>query len=289
MELEFTTLLAACAGGLFAAAIGTLPAFIFTGLLVLAGTAVAAAGGGNQILDSIAFGPVFGPHISFAGGAAATAYAFRIGLIGSGREITLPLMGLGRPDVLLVGGCFGALGYVLNAVWTAAGLGPKTDTIAMTVVVSAMVARVAFGRTPLASKKFAPGAASHWVRHQERPAQCATIGLGVGLLSAFAALALGDEGGGAVLGFGISASTLIFAQFGLKVPVTHHMALPAAAAALASGDLLIGALFGVVGAFAGEGFSRVFHQHGDTHVDPPAAGIAITVAIVRMIWPVAGP
>lgn len=284
-----TTLLAAFGGGLFAAAIGTLPAFIFTGLLVLAGTAVAASGGGAEVLAHIAFGPVFGPHISFAGGAAATAYAYRRGLIGSGREITLPLMGLQRPDVLLVGGCFGALGYILNAAWAAAGLGPRTDTIAMTVVVSAMIARIAFGRTPLASKKFSPDSDAHWVRHQERPGQCATIGLGAGLLSAFAALALGEEGGGAVLGFGIAASTLVFSQFELKVPVTHHMALPAAAAALASGDLLTGAAFGVVGAFIGEGFSRIFHQHGDTHVDPPAAGIAVTVAIIRMIWPVAGP
>ena len=88
-----------------------------------------------------------------------------------------------------------------------------------------------------------------------------------------------------MLGFGIAASTLLFSQFGLKTPVTHHMALPAAAAALASGDFLTGAAFGVVGGLAGEGFSRVFHQHGDTHVDPPAAGIAITIALIRALWP----
>ena len=66
------------------------------------------------------------------------------------------------------------------------------------------------------------------------------------------------------------------------------MALPAAAAALASGNLFVGAAFGMVGAFAGEGFSRIFHQHGDTHVDPPAAGIAIAVALIRLLWPLPG-
>ena len=91
-----------------------------------------------------------------------------------------------------------------------------------------------------------------------------------------------------MLGFGIAAASLLFAQFGLKVPVTHHMALPAAAAAIASGNIVIGSVFGIAGAFAGEGFSRVFHQHGDTHVDPPAAGIAITIAVIRLIWPVPG-
>ena len=287
MLFDWTTLFAAFGGGLFAAAIGTLPSFVFTGLLVLAGAAVAASGGGTDMLTHVAFGPVFGPHIAFGGGVAATAYACRRGLIPSGREITRPLMGLDRPDVLIVGGCFGAVGYVLNAGWQLAGLGPRTDTIAMTVVISAMIARVAFGRSGLASKQFNPDDKSNWVRHQERPAQFITIGLGVGLLSAFLALSFGADRGGDVLGFGIAASTLVFSQFGLKTPVTHHMALPAAAGALASGDLLVGTAFGIVGAFAGEGFSRVFHQHGDTHVDPPAAGIAITIVLVRLIWPVA--
>ena len=288
MDLEWSYLAAAFGGGIFAAAIGTLPSFVFTGLLVLVGCAVAAAGGGSGMLADVAFGPVFGPHIAFAGGAAATAYAYRRGLVPDGRDITVPLMGLGRPDVLLVGGALGALGYALEALWRFGGLGPRTDTIALTVVVSAMVARLAFGRSGLASARFRPSAEGCWVRHQERPAQFVTIGLGVGVLAGFAALTFGPSHGGTVLGFGIAASSLGFAQFGLKVPVTHHMALPAAAAAVASGDLLVGTAFGVVGAAAGEGFSRVFHQHGDTHVDPPAAGIAIAVAIVRVLWPTSG-
>ncbi len=285
MTLEWIHLLAAFGGGLFGAAIGTLPSFVFTGLLVIAGAAVAAAGGGTDVLAHIAFGPVFGPHIAFGGGAAATAYAYRRGLIESGRDISLPLMGLGRVDVLLVGGAFGSAGYLLEFLWRLAGLGPRTDTIAMTVVISAMIARLLFGRSGLASRQFRPDERRNWVRHQERPAQCAVIGLGVGLLSAFIAVTFGPERGGDVLGFGIAAASLLFAQFGLKVPVTHHMALPAAAATLASGSFLAGPAFGIVGAFAGEGFSRVFHQHGDTHVDPPAAGIAITIVLVRLLWP----
>ena len=285
MALEWTHLLAAFGGGLCGAAIGTLPSFVFTGLLVLAGSAVAAAGGGTDILAHVAFGPAFGPHVAFGGGAAATAYAYRRGLVESGRDITLPLMGLGRADVLLVGGAFGAAGYLLELLWRLAGLGPRTDTIALTVVISAMVARLLFGRSGLASRPLRPDERWHWVRHQERPAQCAVIGLGAGLVSAFIAVSLGPERGGDVLGFGIAAASLVFAQFGLKVPVTHHMALPAAAAALACGDFLMGPVFGIIGAFAGEGFSRLFHQRGDTHIDPPAAGIALTIALVRLLWP----
>lgn len=283
MLLDWTGLLAAFGGGLFGAAIGTLPSFVFTGLLVLVGVAVAAAGGGTDVLGHVAFGSVFGPHIAFGGGAAATAYAYRRGMLATGRAITTPLMGLDRPDVLAVGGCFGVLGYLLNATWHLLGIAPWTDSIALSVVVSAMIARLGFGRSGLASKRFTPDDRSNWVRHQERAPQCATIGLGVGLVSAFLALTFGPDRGGDVFGFGITASSLVFVQLGMKAPVTHHMALPAAVAALATGNVFAGMAFGMIGAFAGEGFSRVFHQHGDTHIDPPAAGIAITVALVRLL------
>ncbi|MCY4186901.1 MAG: hypothetical protein OXD30_00270, partial [Bryobacterales bacterium] len=85
MALEWTHLLAAFGGGLCGAAIGTLPSFVFTGLLVLAGSAVAAAGGGTDILAHVAFGLAFGPLVAFGGGAAATAYAYCRGLVVSVR------------------------------------------------------------------------------------------------------------------------------------------------------------------------------------------------------------
>ena len=147
IDLSWAALLAAFGGGAFAAAIGTLPAFILTGFAVLAGVAAALGGGGTAILDHIAFGPFLGPHISFAGGVAAVAYAHRKGLVPSARDITPPLMGLGRPDVLAVGGLFGAIGYLLERVFQAIGLGPWTDAIALTVVVSAILVRIAFGST----------------------------------------------------------------------------------------------------------------------------------------------
>ena len=77
-------LLAALAGGAFGAALGALPAFIFTGFLVIAGQTAqfvtntlseSAIGdaviGSGAITGMIAFGPIFSPAISFAGGASA--------------------------------------------------------------------------------------------------------------------------------------------------------------------------------------------------------------------------
>jgi hypothetical protein len=288
MDVTTVALLASFGGGIFAAAIGTLPAFIFTGFMVIAGVAAAAAGGGDVIISQVAFGPFFSPHISFAGGAAATAYAARRGLLPSGRDIGIALMGLNRPDVLLVGGLFGALGYLGERGLAALGWVPWTDTIGVTVVLSAIVARLAFGRTGLFGQVAAGGSQfktsddARWLAWQESPAQIAVIGVGVGLSSAYAAMALGADGGGAVLGFGIAAAALVFLQFGGKVPVTHHIALPAALAALASGSIVVGAAFGIIGALLGEFFSRLFLIHGDTHIDPPAAAIGATVLVLRI-------
>ena len=288
MEITTIALLASFGGGVFAAAIGTLQAFVFTGFAVIAGVAMAGAGGGDAMLTQVAFGPFLAPHISFAGGAAATAYAARRGLMPNGRDIGAALMGLNRPDVLLVGGLFGVLGYLCERGMAGLGWVPWTDTIAVTVVASAIAARLVFGRTGLFGR-VAPGGGQFrtseqatWLAWQESPGQIATIGVGAGLASAYAAMMLGADGGGAVLGFGIAAASLIFLHAGGSLPVTHHIALPAAVAALASGSIVIGAVFGVIGALAGEFYSRLFLIHGDTHIDPPAAAIGTTVLLVRI-------
>ena len=290
MEIDVVLLLAAFGGGVLGAAVGALPAFVFTGFAVLAGVA-AAAEGRTEILSDIAFGPVLGPHTSFGGGVGAAAYAARKGLIDNGRDIGLSLMGLHRPDVLAVGGAFGIVGALLNVAWIGMGLGAWTDTIALTVVVSAIIARLLFGATGVFGKvadggvQFQPTDEANWVRWQESWGQIAMIGLGVGLASAWGAISLGGGTGGDVVGFGLAAALLIFAVIGGKMPVIHHVALPAAAATLVSGSLIVGAAFGVIGGFAGELFARLFLIHGDTHIDPPAAAIAAAICLLRLTEP----
>jgi hypothetical protein len=157
--LDPALLLAAFAGGLFGAAIGGLPAFIFTGFAVLLGVAAGLGGSKFNMLaapdepQGIAFGVVFGLHISLAGGAAAAAFAARRGDIEDGKDIATPLAGLGTPWPLLVGGLFGVGGLVVQQLLVGL-LGTvtavtATDTIAVTVVISAIVARLTFGKTGL--------------------------------------------------------------------------------------------------------------------------------------------
>ncbi|CAN5352659.1 hypothetical protein BH20ACT9_BH20ACT9_18470 [soil metagenome] len=293
MAFQWPMFVAAFGGGLFGAAIGGLPAFILTGVVALIGIAIVVAGGSFDFLGLVALGPIFGPHISFAGGAAAAAYAARRGELDDGKDIITPLAGLATPDVLLVGGLFGAGGYALQVPLTNLLLG-YTDVIALIVVLSDVLARLLFGRTGLFGTvtddsheggRFTPGGGQVWIAYQQDWLQSAVLGLGSGLFSAWIALRLveanpGFETAAFLVGWAISAASLAFLAFGLSCPVTHHMTIVAAYAAVVTGSVLVGAVFGVVAALLGEASSRLFLIHGDSHIDPPANAIWIGATIV---------
>ncbi len=163
MELEaFAVLLiAALAGGAFGAALGALPSFVFTGFVVFLGEGLAVLEGefdavdavtagdiATGITDTIGFGAVTGPHIAFAGGVAATAYAGRKYPemeptdwdYHFGKDI---LYAFGtKPDILAVGAIFGAVGMLVTRVMDGAGV--PTDNIALSVVATAFLARIVF-------------------------------------------------------------------------------------------------------------------------------------------------
>jgi hypothetical protein len=285
MEFSFVNLLIAMAAGIFGVAIGGLASFIFVGFLVFIGAGVLAAGGPATFLGSVAFG-AFGPHVGgWACGVAAAAYAGSRGKLATGRDVATAGMGMNDPMVLVIGVVFGAIGYVLNWLFNLVGFA-WTDTVALTVVVSAIIARLAFGKCgvfgplPAGQSRFArPRSGTEWLPYQCDLPQLILIGLGAGLLSAYIAKVIGPENGGNVIGFGISAASLIFLQVGFKIPVTHHITLCAAVATVASGSLIWGAAFGLLAAFVGEFFSRLFLIYGDTHIDPPACTICTLTSL----------
>lgn len=308
MEFSLLFLLGAFGGGLFGTAIGGQPAFIFTGFMVFIGTATSLSGSDYDFTTNVAFGPVFGPHVAFAGGAAAAAYLGRRGEIDSGRDIAASLPQF--PMALLIGGLFGAGGYVVERALAAVLVAPGesglalTDTVALTVGISAIVARLMFGRTGLFGSmteeanergRFFPGGQQVWVIHQQGFAQSTMLGLGAGFLCGFLVVSFAQinpeyAAFAPFLGFGISAASLIMLQFGFDGPVTHHMTLPGglAAAAVVAGlgveagvlALVAGAIAGIGGALFGELYSRLFLIHGDTHVDPPALAIFTMTTVV---------
>lgn len=219
---ELISLCIAFAGGIFGASLGAQPAFIFVGVLVLAGAVIQALGGDINMLGSVAFG-AFGPHVGgFAAGVAA-AYAAKKGKLTTGRDVGTSLMGLNSPETLLVGGIFGLVGFGLNWVFSLIKA-PWTDTVALSVVVSAIIARLLFGKTGVFGKvtgaqtRYAPNEATQWLPWMSRPLQLLAIGIGAGLFSAYVALFLGAERGGGVFCFGFSAFSLICCSLAIKSP-----------------------------------------------------------------------
>lgn len=328
-------ILAAFAGGAFGSSIGALPAFVFTGFLVMAGETASILSGdilqvlamdaelanANSITGSLGFGPVFGPHISFAAGAAASAFAAKKGYMDTGfpyHEAKNIAYALGpKPDVMFVGGLFGILGYWFTTLSSALAL--PWDPIAMGVVLSAFVHRLVFGYPIIGDRKegllnMKPFEANDrrvigeaaaegneqkkgrftvepWLAHQYKWSHVSMLGVVVGILAAF----ITYKTGSVFLPFGISAATLLFLNCGVaNIPVTHHISIVASTAIVAATGgslpessmalmLLLGGLFGIIAALFGELIQRIYYAHSDTHLDPPAAAIVMGTFLIALL------
>ncbi len=289
MAIDIQYLAAAFGGGVLGACLGGLPAFIMTGFVLMVGIAAGFFGSPEaaNVIAGVGFGPVLAPWVAFAGGVAACTYASSRGLEVAGKDIGSPLAQLNNPGVLLVGGVFGVIGWLLFSLWNALGL--MTDTGGLTVALSAIIARAAFYQegpfgtlTEEARSKgglFAVTEGHCWLPWQSDWAQVAMIGVGFGLTGGLVGIVTGQP----VLAFAISAASLVFLRFAPGFPVTHHITLPAASAALATGSIWMGALFGLLGAIFGEVAARTFYNYGKNHIDPPAVSLVITNTIIQLL------
>lgn len=322
--MEFLFMLTVAAGGGFiGAAIGANFAFAMVGFSLLAAIGAGAAGSteiSSMLFDYVSFGPFLGPHIAFAGGVAASAYAASRGYSENGKDVVQPLAQFGKPDVLVVGAGFGVLGYLVQqGITLIPWFGSHTDSVALTVVISAFIARFAFGDRSLLNpekyntvgSKISPHEGAAWVRYQERIGQLIPLGLFAGIFAAGVSVVLGANfpalavlGNPFTLPFAISAICIMLLNMGYQVPVTHHITISAGLGAFtfypilagtasvaetgwdpgaAFGAVLIGACFGVVAAFLGELFARLFQSRGNTHIDPPAFAIWPSNTLVALV------
>ncbi|WP_436910721.1 hypothetical protein [Halosimplex marinum] len=326
--LALDVLLVAFAGGAVGAAVGGYAAYGLAGLVVTVGEiarVTTGAGGSSLVADSpdlatagvaglVGYGPVLGPHVAFAGGAAAAAYAGRKGHLDTdfpyheAKHLAAPLGP--RPGALLIGGVFGVLGYWLAQLSLRLGL--PWDPVAASVVVSALLHRAVFGYPLLGrldtdlldmspyedgDRRMAAdgdGARSlagryvvePWLPYQSEWLSVTLLGLLVGIFAGFLAVATGSY----FLAFGIAAAGLLFLTAGVeRFPVTHHMALPAGIAALAlpaagpTVAVLAGGAFGALAGLVGELAQRVLYAHADTHLDPPSVAIVVTTLLVAVL------
>jgi hypothetical protein len=288
--LDLEMLLLSFAGGMFGAAVGGLPSFVLCGICAVVGLGIYWATGLDTFLNITAWGPLFGPHIAFAGGVAAAAYAAKKGKLESGgKDIVSSLMGLNSPDVLLVGGVFGSLGYAVS--WAAGLLGniggfPWTNLPSFSIIVTAIIARLIFGTKGVFGKvregdnRWLPSDVAGWLPWQSKPAQILLISIAWGLPIAYFIRLMPEL---FTFGFGIAAVALIFLGTGSKFPVFHHIGISAGMATIATGgNIWWGLTFGIIAGFMGEFLAVTFLYHGDTHIDPPAAAVVVTWTLVAL-------
>lgn len=298
--MDILALIAAFGGGILGAYLGALPAFIMTGVFALVGSLITAAGvSGDIAVGILAFGSFVGPHIAFAGGVAAAGYAGKKGKLSSGTDILSSLNGLGEPDVILVGGIFGVLGYLIaygiGQLPVIGSAGPATtDLPGITVFILAIVTRLAFGKTGITGKYTGSGK-REYIATGKGMVYNVVLGGGIGVVvSCLAAFLYNSKMTAAfsifpIVCFGFAAITLIFTQTGFATPATHHIFLPAALAANIGvqvwGDagVVLGIVFGILGCVLGDVAGRVFNSHCDTHIDPPATTIFILTIIINAI------
>lgn len=304
--MDILALVAAFGGGAFGALIGALPAFILTGVVAVAGAAVALAGGPDLLIGNVAFGSYLGPHIAFAGGVAAAAFAANMRtakkIATTGDEIEYLSEGLQGADitkslnltedfkVIAIGGIFGILGFLINYLY-AGVLGFQTDTVAMTVATSGIIARLLLGKTGLTGKYTGNGKRQYFSTGKALTHNIVlslSLGLGVSYIAASLTQTVGVPQELVTffptLCFGISAVSLVFAQTGSATPATHHITLIGALAAVSSGNPLVGVLFAVISCLLGDFVLHTFNSHCDSHIDPPACAIFVCTFIIMALF-----
>lgn len=273
--LDIGLILSSFAGGVIAAAIGALPAFILSGVFMLIGSAITLGGGPPDALNFLGIGPFWGPHIAWASAVAATAYAGKKELLPTGLDIKEPLVKLGSYAVLLVGGIFGVIAFLISTFL--ANINFPANPIATAVFVNLAAARLMFGKTGLFGNP--EGKKQIWPSAAKLPVNL-LLGLSVGMATAYVTKLTGNV----LIGFGISAVILYYLQMGFEVPVTHHVSFTAALATLATENIYLGALAGAITIVIGEIITNLFLNDGDTLIDPWAGTIVVT-SFLLYFWP----
>ena len=287
--MDILTILAGFTGGIFGTAFGSIPAFILTGVFALIGAILTLSGVTDFVVGTVAFGPFFGPHVSFAAGAAAAAYAAnKAKKLDSAQNVLAALFGINDIKTLLVGGLYGILGIVTFTLITKQSVF-VTDYPAFCVCVVLFLNRIIMGKTSII------GTLKEGEKRDIFPKDEILLNSVNGLLFALGVAVIGQkliEAGVSqdamaiypVFVFGISALSLIFLQMGFAIPITHHITYPAATVFIMTQNIYLAAITGFINAILWVIAGKVFNSNCDTYIDPPAIVIVISMFVINLIF-----
>ena len=282
-------ILAAFGAGALAASIGAVNAFIMTGILAIVAGVGTCLGVDTGFTAAIAFGTVLGPHMSFAAGAAATAYAKKKGYIDNGCALAQGLAFLNKADVLVVGGVFGIIAYLIADFVVAkifGGLIPfGTDNPGMTVVISGIIARLCFTDNGIKSKNptlLAKGEALTALLVRATALSLMAGGTGVALDAAGYSL-----GGYNLIVFGLAAVSLLFPGMGSW----HHIGIISAYATMIGvgaglagfGVVILAVVAGVAAALLCNMENCLINTEVDSHIDGEGFSICLMTIVLNVV------
>ena len=282
-------ILAAFGAGALAASIGAVNAFIMTGILAIVAGVGTCLGVDTGFTAAVAFGTVLGPHMSFAAGAAATAYAKKKGYIDNGCALGQGLAFLNKADVLVIGGVFGIIAYLVADFVVAkifGGLIPfGTDNPGMTVVISGIIARLAFTDNGIKSKNptvLAKGEALTALLVRATALSLMAGGTGVALNAAGYSL-----GGYNLILFGLAAVSLIFPGMGSW----HHIGIISAYATMIGvgaglagfGVVILAVVAGVAAALLCNMENCLINTEVDSHIDGEGFSICLMTIVLNVV------
>lgn len=308
-----TYLLLAFFGGIFATCLGALGSVIICAFVVLAGVCAVMAGCDFNIVTTFAFGFGLSPHLGLGPAACALTYAWKKGLVEDGKGIAMPLMLLGKPSVLIVGGIFAALSYCIN-IGLGAVLPGKIDSISASIVIIGIISKLIwgdegiFGKVPNDDKRFGVFSKNNWMPHMPfgNGVYYWLFAGSVGFLSSWIyweiseyAKAQGSDLIASVAMFPMFAFAVIFLILlccGLPCPIFHHVGLSScygAMMAYAAGQseitvLLWGMAAGIISHFVADILADVFLVYGGGYVDPPSLSMTICSLVYWIVFPVLG-
>lgn len=310
------TVVVAFASGVLGSSLGAVGAVIMTAVAALAGIVGNISGADVNLVNEIAFGMFLGPQVSFGPACCAAAYAKKRGYLESSKSIATPLISLKHYDVLVVGGLFAVLGWYMN-LGIAKMLPGIVDTVALTVVLISLIAKIIFGGNGIRSaigvvpdgqKRYSIFNEQVWIPYQTAAngIQLLIISGSVGAISGYIVqlfCTLAEQTGNTALAdastlpvWAIAVICFLLNAHGLPIPVFHHIGLVAGYAAKMAfmgggtdGTCILWAIsFGILAAYAGDFLAKTFTVFGEGFVDPPSMAIALCSILPLMILPKAG-
>ena len=260
-------------GGVF----GGTQTFIITGFAGIIIYALKAAGVESEFLMDTLLNTVLLPAIIFNAASFSTAFAAKRGYDVKGYDVSHSLLFTHDPLVMLAAGLGGLAGYLVFAA--AKALGVPADQGSCSVIIIGILTRLLFGNGYWVN----PNATAYYQREGVRYWLFQLIN-GVSICGVTAIVLSNVDPAYYSIGFSISAALILLSTYdreGKTYPTTHHETLVVGYAMGATGgNVVLSVLFGLLSNVIYLLFARYCNEDCDTHIDPPAVGIAICSLIL---------